>query len=212
MAAAELLCHAHGVQTLLATPSLVSLPLVIQAGPEMLVLITVGNTNQKGTFFYSCLHLHFPFRVLPFSVLFLFGSVHARGGCSTSSVEEGPGQSLGMQQHRMAMLRGLGLLAVSSPSPVSPWVALPTSAHDGSPWLPDTGAPSCLPPCSKPSPCPWAPAPGVFPLLYAASSCPPWGHAGPPPTSVSQQPSVTKGTGCTVCILYHFSEGVHCLV
>lgn len=57
--AAELLCHAHGVQTLLAIPFLVSLPLVIQAGAEVFVLITVGNTNQKGTFFYSCLPLFF---------------------------------------------------------------------------------------------------------------------------------------------------------
>lgn len=145
--------------------------------------------------------------MLPSSVLFPFPSVHAPGGCSTSSVGEGPGQCLGMQQGCMATLQGPGLLAVSSPSPLSPWVALHISAHDGSPWVPDTGTASCLPPCSKPSP--WAPAPRVLPLLYAASSCPPWGHAGPPTTSVPQQPSVIGGTGCTLCILYHFSEGAH---
>lgn len=36
-----------------------SLPLIARAGAEMLLLIIVGNTNQRGTFCCSCLHLCF---------------------------------------------------------------------------------------------------------------------------------------------------------
>lgn len=58
-AAAALLCCAHGVQTLPAPPLPNSLPLIARAGAEMLLLIIVGNTNQRGTFCCSCLHLCF---------------------------------------------------------------------------------------------------------------------------------------------------------
>lgn len=82
MAAAASLCCARGAQTPPATPSLPPIPLLTRAAAEMLVLIIVGNTNRRGTFFCFWFHLLFFFkRFVPFCSLSV-GAV-LPGECST---------------------------------------------------------------------------------------------------------------------------------
>lgn len=111
LTAAVLLCPAHTAPTLCPLPCLVSLPLVAQAGAEMLVLMTVGNTNQRGDFFL------FSFLPLDLLALLYLSTSSQHIFCFLSVCAAGWGENLflasrrgaGMQQHCTATLRGAGL-------------------------------------------------------------------------------------------------------
>lgn len=180
-----------------------SVPLIARAGVEMLVLIIVGNTNQRGTFHCSCLHLCF----LSASFQQTFSLSHLSefpGGwwClpQLQDRDHTPGAGAG---GRIWVWWGRGCLGVSSSSPIAPWLALPMMHMMGAPGSLTQGQPPA-------SPLPKAPSPGHQHLCEGVPSppCLPT-HPGTVP---SPPAGATRGTGCTVCILYHFNEGAHCPV
>lgn len=154
----------------------------------MLVLIIVGNTNQRGTFCCSWLRLCF------------FLSASFRQIFSVPHLSEFPGGYGAFPGSRGWARWGRSCLGVSVAGTelLQPRVPSGSTAHDGSSWLPDAGAASCLPPCPKP-----------LPLGTSIPLCSVPAH----PRIVPSPPaSCTGGTGCTLCILYHFNEGAHCPV
>lgn len=142
-AVAALLCCAHGVQILPALPPKFSTTNCSSRGSNA-CFNHCRNTNQRGTFCCSCLHLFFK-RFVPAD---LFMS-HPQNSQAVVVPSLAPGQG----SHSRGWGWGQGLLgkrllgcvwlAQSSSSPAA------HDAHDGSLQLPEAGAASCLPPAPK---------------------------------------------------------------
>lgn len=148
-----------------------SLPLIARAGAEKLVLIIVGNTNQKGTF--CCSWLHLCFLSASFQQIFSVSVRRSSWVVAVPSLAPGQGpcsRGWGWAWWGRGCLGG-SVAGIELLQPRVPSGGTAHDAHDGSSRLPDAGAASCLPPCPKPLPLGTSTPGRVFPLLRA---CPPW--------------------------------------
>lgn len=91
------------------------------------------------------------------------------------------------------------------------WPTVPTLHMMGAPGTLTRRLP-VFPPCLEPGTSTLGPPLGPAPLCACQLLPTPLSPSPSPPAGVPWQLSVTGGTGCTICILYHFNEGAHCPV